>query len=95
MFNRWFDLLKIFNFFKEKGLAGFVFQAFKFLFHRIFRARLVGDFTIASVSTEKKIFSKCSLKFSDDGYYCLDPMPSTEELDEYYKFFTTGEKEYD
>ena len=75
---------KIFNFFKEKGLAGFVFQAFKFLFHRIFRARLVGDFTIASVSTEKKIFSKCSLKFSDDGYYCLDPMPSTEELDEYY-----------
>jgi SAM-dependent methyltransferase len=75
---------KILNFFKEKSLAAFVFQAFKFFFHKIFRARLVGDFTIASVSTEKKIFSKCSLKFSDDGYYCLDPMPSVEELDEYY-----------
>lgn len=69
------------------GLAGFVFLTFKFFFHKIFRARLVGDINIASVSSERKVFSKCRLKYSDDGYYYLDPMPSIEDLNEYYSNF--------
>ena len=80
-------MFKIVNTFKELGLAGFVFLSFKFFFHKIFRARLVGEFTIASVSTEKEVFSKCKLKYSDDGYYYLDPMPSVKELNEYYSNF--------
>jgi hypothetical protein len=80
-------MLKIIRTFKELGLAGFVFLTFKFLFHKILRARLVGDFSIASVSIDQKVFSKCKLKYSDDGYYYLDPMPSVEDLDDYYSSF--------
>lgn len=80
-------MLKIIHTFKELGFAGFVFLSFKFLLHKIFRARIVGDLTIASVSTERKVFSKCRLKYSDDGYYYLDPMPSVADLNEYYSNF--------
>ena len=32
----------------------------------------------------RRVFSRCSIKYSDKGYYFLDPMPSEQELNEYY-----------
>lgn len=31
-----------------------------------------------------KIFSKCKLKYSDEGFYFLSPMPTTKDLNAYY-----------
>lgn len=46
-----------------------------------------GLLSVASVATEQRVFSKCALQYSDQGYYFLNPMPSVEELDEYYSTY--------
>jgi len=86
-------LKKLTNLFKEKGFLGFLFFAIRIVLHRVFHIRLVGDFAIASVSMDRKVFSNRSLKYSDNGYFFLDPMPSVTELNEYYgSFYWDGTK---
>ena len=90
---------KISTLFKEKGFAGFLFLAIKIFLHKGFRIRLVGNIAIASVSMDRKIFGNRSLKYSDDGYFFIDPMPSIDELNDYYSSFywdptKKGEKIY-
>ena len=80
-------LQKISNVYKEKRFFGFLSLAIRIFLHKVFRIRLVGSLSIASVSTEQKIFSNRSLKYSDDGYFFVDPMPSIDELNEYYSSF--------
>jgi len=64
-------------------------MGFRIFLHKVFRMRIVnaGLVSMASVSTEQRVFSKCNLQYSDHGYFFLDPMPSVEELDEYYSTY--------
>ena len=80
-------LRKVSNLYKEKGCLGFLFLAIKIFLHKVFRIRLVGALSIASVSMDQKVFSNRTLKYSDDGYFFIDPMPSIDELNNYYSSF--------
>lgn len=46
--------------------------------------RVIKFNTIAGNSTAKKVFSKCSLSYSENGFYFLKPMPTVDELNAYY-----------
>ena len=73
--------------FKGRGFFGVLFLIIRILLHKIFRIRLVGNISFASTSAERKVFSNRILKYSEDGYFFLDPMPSIEALDYYYSSF--------
>ena len=42
--------------------------------------------------TAKKIFSKCKIKKFEDKYYYLSPMPSSDQLAQYYKIIYSNSK---
>ena len=35
-------------------------------------------------SLNNAIFTNCNLEYSEEGFYFLNPMPSVDELNEYY-----------
>lgn len=39
---------------------------------------------IAENTVARKVFSKCKLKYSDEGFYYLNPMPTPDDLNKYY-----------
>jgi len=51
---------------------------------RLFGVRIIKYRSIAGNHTARKVFSKCTLNYSDDGFYYLNPMPSNDELNLYY-----------
>ena len=80
-------LKKLSKIIKEHGCSGLLLLVIRIFLHKVFHIRLVGGLSIASVSKEKKIFSNRNLKYSDDGYFFVDPMPSIDELNDYYSSF--------
>lgn len=78
---------RLINLSKEKGNFAVLFLIFKSLLYKAFGVRVIGSVTFASVATERKVFSDCELKYSEHGYYFVDPMPSAEALDQYYSSF--------
>ena len=82
-------LQRIIRLIKHTNFWGLLFWAFRMFLYKVFRMRLVngGLLSVASVATEQRVFSKCALQYSDQGYYFLNPMPSVEELDEYYSTY--------
>lgn len=75
---------KILNTFKNKGFVGFFVACINFVLHRLFKVEIVGKNIISKNPIARKIFSRCNLEYSDEGYFFLNPMPSKKELDEYY-----------
>ena len=77
-------IYKIKSVLKEKGLRGLFPAIINYFLTRVFRLRIVRANSLAGNSTARKVFSKCKLSYSDDGFYFLDPMPTVDELDAYY-----------
>ena len=69
---------------KERGLSGLLAASVNFFLMRIVGLRIVKANSIAGNSTARKVFSKCSLSYSDEGFYFLKPMPSVDDLNTYY-----------
>lgn len=77
-------LKKIKSVYKEHGIFNFLKISFNFIFRKIFGFEIV-------ISTRKrnpaltKCFEKCKIIKSSEGYFYLDPMPSINDLNDYYK----------
>lgn len=69
---------------KERGLRGLFTASINYFLTRLIGVRIIKDNLIAGNSVAQKIFSKCSLNYSDDGFYFLNPMPTVDELNAYY-----------
>ena len=69
---------------KEKGTRGLLAAGVNFFLTRLVGIRIVKANSIAGNSTARKVFSKCSLSYSEDGYYFLEPMPTVDDLNTYY-----------
>ena len=78
-------LKKILNLLREKGLRGFFIANINFFLTKLFGLFIIKVESIAGNAVARKVFSKCNLKYSEDGFYFLDPMPSVSELNQYYK----------
>ena len=70
---------------REKELLGLFASIVNFVTLRFFGFKFVKSYSINHNSVAKRIFSKCSLEKSNDGYFYLNPMPTRDELDEYYQ----------
>jgi len=69
---------------KERGARGLLAAGVNFCLARLLGIRIVKDTSIAGHSTARKVFAKCSLSYSEDGYYFLEPMPTVDDLNAYY-----------
>jgi len=81
------DLIKkIFYFYKSRGLYNTINQIFKSILYRIgIKFEYLPRKAIINLAKARKIFSGRRLKYNSKGYWYVDPMPSKNELDEYYK----------
>lgn len=78
-------LKNIFSQLKDRGIRGFSYSALNILLSRLFGLCLTRVVSIEGNATARKIFSKRKLLYSEEGFYFLNPMPSLEELDQYYR----------
>ena len=78
-------LFKIKLMFKSRGLSQTLLFLVNWILLRSFGLSLVKNKSSNNFKISNKIFSKCSLKKSEHGYWFLNPMPSEKELDEYYE----------
>lgn len=89
---------KIYYFYKSRGLINTLKQIIKSVNSRIGIAIIFQDRKIVSgLAKSRKIFSKRKLKNNDDGYWYVDPMPTSRELSNYYSLNYWGsvqEKNY-
>ena len=69
----------------EKGLLGLFASVVNFVTLRFYGFKFVKSNSINHNRVAQRIFSKCSLEKSNDGYFYLNPMPTKDELDEYYQ----------
>ena len=72
------------NILQKKGFRGLISLTVNHFLIRVFGIRLTRDSSIARNPVAKKIFSKCKLDYSKEGFYFLSPMPSVQELNDYY-----------
>lgn len=84
---------KVIEVFKKKGVLGVFAATLNFFLQRLFGIRIVRGNSIASNRVARQVFSKCSLKYSDDGYFFLEPMPSVDELNNYYSSLYWGSRD--
>lgn len=75
---------KILNVFKKKGLPGLFTASINYCLTRLVGIRITRANSITRNSSNTTAFSKCNLDYSEDGFYYLKPMPSADELNEYY-----------
>ena len=75
---------KIKSILKERGVRGLLAAGVNFFLMRFLGIRIIKANLIARNSTVRKIFSKCSLSYSEDGFYFLKPMPTVDDLNTYY-----------
>ena len=69
---------------KEKGALGLLAAIVNFFLTRLLGMRISKANSIAGNSTARKVFSKCNLSYSEEGYYFLTPMPTVNDLNTYY-----------
>lgn len=72
------------NILKKNSFRRLISLTVNYFLTRVFRIRLIRDSSIAKNPVARKIFSKCKLEYSKDGFYFLNPMPSINELNDYY-----------
>ena len=75
---------KILALIKERGWVALLAAAVNFSLTRLFGLRIVRTNLIAENTVARKVFSKCKLKYSDGGFYYLNPMPTPDDLNKYY-----------
>lgn len=75
---------KIKSVLKEKGVRGLLAAGVNFFLTRLLGMRIVQANSIAGNSTARKVFAKCRLSYSEDGFYFLTPMPTVDDLNTYY-----------
>tara|TARA_B100000963_G_C22574806_1_gene647864 strand:+ start:335 stop:1165 length:831 start_codon:yes stop_codon:yes gene_type:complete len=76
-------LKKIFSYYKNHGPFKFFTKSFNFLLHKVFSLKVISTSKI-NTKIARKIFGKSKLVKSDNGYWYTDPMPSLNDLNEYY-----------
>lgn len=69
---------------KNNGVQGLLLESINFFLRRTLGLNIVKSNSIGSFYKARKIFSKCTLSYSEGGFYFLDPMPSVDELNYYY-----------
>jgi len=80
-------IIKIYYFFKNRGLKSTIKQIFKSALSRIgMSVTFHSKKKISNILKARKIFSGRKIKYSQSGYYYIHPMPLERELNEYYKF---------
>lgn len=82
---------------KETGLRGLLTASINYFLTRFTGMRIAKSNSIAGNKMARKLFAKCSLKYSNDGFYFLNPMPTFDELNAYYSslyFDERGGKNY-
>jgi len=67
--------------YKARGLRGLMVIGVNIFLDRVFGIGIVK--LSPKISTTQ--FSGCQLQYSSDGYFYLDPMPSVDSLDKYYR----------
>lgn len=75
---------KILKMIKELGVPGFLSFAINRLLRKIFGIQIIKTESIEVNKIARKVFSKSKIKYSEEGFWFLDPMPSKSELDSYY-----------
>jgi 2-polyprenyl-3-methyl-5-hydroxy-6-metoxy-1,4-benzoquinol methylase len=75
---------KILEVYKVSWLLRRIGSGINYFLLLMFGVRLVKNNSIVENPAARKVFSRCSLKYSNHGFFYLDPMPSTDQLDEYY-----------
>lgn len=77
---------KVYTFYKNRGLANTLDQIFKSFLLRIgLSIKLHPKKLIVNLAKARKIFNNRNLEFNSNGFWYLSPMPTEQELDEYYK----------
>lgn len=69
---------------KEKGFLGLLPAGVNYFLTRLFGVRITKSNSIGTNFVARKVFSKCRLNYSDEGFYFLKPMPKVDELNAYY-----------
>ena len=75
---------KVLFVFKEKGFFGLFIATINFFLTRLFGIRITKDKEKIKNLSNNKVFSNCNLEYCEEGFYYLNPMPSVDELNEYY-----------
>jgi SAM-dependent methyltransferase len=78
--------------YEENGSTGAFSVIVNYFLQRVFGVRLARANNLYLNKSAKKVFSKCRLKESDEGFLFLDPMPSVNELNEYYSSVYWGSR---
>ena len=68
---------------QKHGLVRLIIKIINSLLNRLFKFQVVRSSNI-DTKIAKKIFGKSKLVKADNGYWYLDPMPSENDLNEYY-----------
>jgi|TARA_B110000114_G_C15048069_1_gene380025 SAM-dependent methyltransferase len=76
---------KILEVFRAQGLLGFLATIVNTTTSRFFGFRFTKSISIKQNRIARRIFSKRSVEKSNDGYFYLNPMPTEDELTEYYQ----------
>lgn len=76
---------KIIEIFKKHGVKALFLAGLNFNLIRIFNLKLVKYNNLNFDKKSKNLFKGRQLKKTDDGYFYCDPMPTDEELSDYYK----------
>ena len=76
---------KIIEFLKKHGVKALFLAGLNFNLIRIFNLKLVKHNNLNFDKKSKNLFKGRQLKKTDDGYFYCDPMPTDEELSDYYK----------
>ena len=77
----------------KKNLLTLFAKVINFFLIRIFKVRVVRVYSVTQNSVARKMFSKCKLEYSSErGFYFLKPMPSLNELNDYYSSLYWGSR---
>jgi len=81
------DLIKkIFYYYKNRGIYNTIKQLVKSILYRIgIKIEYLPRKVTINLEKSRKIFLNRNLKYNLKGYWLVDPMPTKDELDEYYK----------
>lgn len=69
---------------RDKGRMELIAKIINYTLIRFFRLNVTRAKSISSNSVARKVFSKCKITHSDNGFYYLNPMPTIDELNNYY-----------
>lgn len=77
----------------EEGVKNFIINLLNRILILFFNVKLSIHNQLKENKVAKQIFQNRKLKYNDLGFYSLDPMPTTKELNYYYKNVYWGDRE--